>query len=296
MKIKNIFILSFKIIITIIIISLYIFGLFKLPKLNEYFLNTKIETSYILYIITFITTIIIYVKSRTIKQSVYTLISYTIINQKICEFLPNFQISYRKSKVNNLIVCLIAFWNNGNKTIDKTDIPDGDPLRINIPDDVKVLEKSIIISNNQANRFSIDDDYNKSIKIDFDYLDPNEGAMIKLIHNGSTSKDIFVKGKIKGASEPNYIDLNEGNLNLTIDFSSFKFSLKIRRNFIGFVFIFLSLSFILISLFSIIYLKQSSIALWFNVFFYSYAIYYSYQKYLKIKIPKEFNFVVENIF
>jgi len=293
---KNIIILSLKIIITITIISLYIFGLFRLPKLNEYFLNTKIEISYILYIITFTTTIILYVKSRTIKQSVYTLISYTIINQNVCKLLPNLQISYRNSKVKNLILCFIAFWNNGNKTIDKNDIPDGDPLRINIPDDVKILDKSIIISNNQANRFNINDVYNESIKIDFDYLDPNEGGIIKLIHNGSTSKDIFIKGKIKGASEPNYIDLNEGNLNVTIDFSFFKFSLKIRRNFIGFVFIFFSLSFILTSLFSIIYLKQGSIALWINVFFYSYAIYYSYQKYLKIKIPKDFNFVVENIF
>lgn len=296
MKIKNIYQLLFYITFYIIIGALLFFIVFyPLYRLMEYLSDVEIEVNTIIAIIGVITCIFLFFKSRTIKQSVYTKKSFTIINEIFYKLVPYLQTFYNSLKIKNLTVCFIAFWNNGNITIDKNDIPSGDPLRIEIPNDIKILEKSIVTSSNKANKFNINGIYNNSIKIDFDYLDPNEGGVIKIIHDGSTSKNFFVRGRIKGAAEPAHINLSEDNLDIVIDFSNIKFSLKIRRNIFGFIFILVSLFFVLVSLFTIIFLKQSSIPLWGNVFCYTYLISHSYQKLIKIRTPKEFSFIDETI-
>ena len=168
-------------------------------------------------------------------------------------------------------------------------------MRIEIPNDIKILEKSVTTISNIANEFKINEIQNNSFKIDFDYLDPNEGGIIKLIHDGSTSINFLVRGRIKGAGEPDYINLSEGNINVAINFSYFKFSLKIRRNIIGFIFLLAPLFIILVSIFAIIFLHQNNIPWLLNLFCYSYTVFYLYQKYIKIKIPKEFSFIDKNI-
>jgi len=292
MKIKNIYQLLFYVIIGV---TSFFIVFYPLYRLMEYLSSVTVEISIIISIIGLIICVFLYFKSRIIKQSVYTKKSITIINKYFYKLVPYLQVSYNDSKLKNLTLCFIAFWNNGNITIDKNDISSGDPLRIEIPNDIKVLEKSIVTSSNKANKFNINEIYDNSIKIDFDYLDPNEGGAIKLIHDGNTSSKILVRGRIKGAGEPNHINLSEGNPNIVIDFSNFKFSLKIRRNFFGFILILVSLFFVLVSLFGIIFLKLNSIPLWLNLFSYTYVIFDSYQKFIKIRTPKEFSFIDETI-
>lgn len=293
MKIKNIYQLLFHVVVFVLVVIVF----FQLVNLMEHFsnVNVKVDINIIISIIGLIICVFLYFKSRKIKQSVYTKRSITIISKNFYKLVPHLQVSYNDSKLKNMTLCFIAFWNNGNITIDKNDIPTGDPLRIEISNDIKILEKSIVTSSNKANKFNINEIYDDSIKIDFDYLDQNEGGVIKLIHDGDTSSKILLRGRFKGAGEPNHVNLSEGNPNIIIDFSNFKFSLKIRRNFFGSILILVSLSFILASLFGIIFLKLNTIPLWLNIPSYTYLIFYSYQKFIKIRIPKEFSFIDETI-
>jgi hypothetical protein len=113
--------------------------------------------------------------------------------------------NYKGVKVETLSYTKVAFWNIGKETIKKDDLSNEDPLRIIVKDE-KVYDVEIIYTSKKANNFIIDNSITKNeIYLTFDYIDYNQGVIIKIIHSGNTnsfkSKLITCEGSIRGATK-----------------------------------------------------------------------------------------------
>ena len=110
---------------------------------------------------------------------------------------------YGGTSIQNLTVSKVAFWNDGREIINKSDIVDSDPLRIEAVGTCDILDASVIKETNKINQFSIEKVDNKSVRILFDFLDKKgQGGAVQVIHTGTQSADIKIDGSVKGASKP----------------------------------------------------------------------------------------------
>ena len=113
--------------------------------------------------------------------------------------IPKLEILYGKEKVENLTVSRIIFWNNGAETLERNHIVLANPLRISVKQGVKILDAEVLVSNNPHSDFSlIKSNDELSARIEFEYLDKNDGAVIQIVHTGVSSIDIGINGSIKG--------------------------------------------------------------------------------------------------
>jgi hypothetical protein len=103
------------------------------------------------------------------------------------------------TRVNRLTKTEIIFWNSGNAILRGSDLVESDPLRFDFPDKSIVVDFKISKYSRTANNFmaSIDSRQSNSVEISFDYLDPNDGAKIDILHTSST-KSPQAAGVIRG--------------------------------------------------------------------------------------------------
>lgn len=142
-----------------------------------------------------------YYRGTKNREPVFAIRTYNLLTDSSSK-MTGLTINYKTEIVNNLSITKIAFWNQGRETIKKGDIPNGDPLRINARDGIKILDAEVIASNNSANKFDVSAIENQSsIRISFDYLDKNQGGVIQIIHTGSFSNDLILEGTIMGAGK-----------------------------------------------------------------------------------------------
>lgn len=139
-----------------------------------------------------------YRKSLKIRQPYWAIRSNNLI-YGFCNIVDDLEITFESEPVENLTISKIIFWNNGLETINYDDLTTINPLRIKGISETKILQASIIRSNNKSSNFTLEyfKEDNK-VKINFDYLDQNQGVVIQVIHTGKSSKDIEILGDIKG--------------------------------------------------------------------------------------------------
>jgi hypothetical protein len=139
-----------------------------------------------------------YYKSKKQKVLRYVLKSYNLLADHTSKF-SDLSIKYKNEDVKNFTVTKLIFWNSGKETIDGKDITNAEPLKIKIKEGFRILDVSLIKSNNIASQISVSQIYDNShIVLSFDYLDFQDGGVLNIIHDGVTSEDIDFKGKIKG--------------------------------------------------------------------------------------------------
>lgn len=120
--------------------------------------------------------------------------------QGITTKLEGLTLLFSGQKVANISVTKLLFWNNGHTTIDKSDVPSTDPIRITAAETVRILHASIIAENNNPSEFRIADDVSEEfVELSFEYLDKDQGAVIQLVHDGLDSSSVNLEGTIKGA-------------------------------------------------------------------------------------------------
>lgn len=141
-----------------------------------------------------------YFKSRRRKIPVYRSRTTRIIRSSVNK-IDSLEVLYNKKRLNALTITKVAFWNAGKETISSTDISLYDKLRLEIGEGFEFLSCDVVTQTKIANNFrcSIEED-KKTILIEFDYLDYDEGAVLKIRHTGSTNADIVINGSIKGVS------------------------------------------------------------------------------------------------
>jgi len=157
----------------------------------------------LLAVFTFILMILFYYRSKRIKKPFYAVRSINLI-QNFSSRLSSLKISYKDEQVENLTVSNVALWNGGKETIRKNDITNVKPLKISLREPYKILDAKIICSNNPANEISVGKvgTDGRTLLINFEYLDANEGCVLQIIHDGDSSYDLSVSGIIIGAGKP----------------------------------------------------------------------------------------------
>ncbi|GAB2770852.1 hypothetical protein GCM10027275_11950 [Rhabdobacter roseus] len=139
-------------------------------------------------------------KYRSLKRFSYSIQGYNLIKD-YSEKINGLNIKFQGSSVKNLTVSRLVIWNSGNLTIDRTDIVEKDRLRIKAFDGFSIFDSSIIQFNDPSNNLCLKQLSPSELEINFDYLDKSDGCVIQIIHDGTKSSVINLKGKIKGISK-----------------------------------------------------------------------------------------------
>ena len=109
------------------------------------------------------------------------------------------EILYHGKHVDRLTRTHVIFWNSGKRIIHGSDIVADDAVRCELSSGALALEVRVIKHTRDANKFTamIDDNSQNRVLLNFDYLDPKDGAVVELLHTDSV-RDPAVKGTIRG--------------------------------------------------------------------------------------------------
>jgi hypothetical protein len=150
------------------------------------------------------------------KNPKFAMRSIKLIEKAKATF-PELTIRHKEHEeaIDDLSVAIVAVWNAGTETIRQTDISSSDQLRIESPENARILGASIIESNNPASNAVCEYDKETfTVNLGFEFLDYKNGFVLQLLHTGKGSKALSVTGTIIGARgghvkrrfvrEPNY--------------------------------------------------------------------------------------------
>lgn len=118
---------------------------------------------------------------------------------------PELTIQFRGVDVEAVGWSNIRFWNAGNKTIRKGDFSRSHPLQISIPESVTVFDAKVIrtlpkeLAVNLETSTLACSDTEQAIAIDFEFLEPSEGFILQVVHDGSSTKGPKLTGRLAGA-------------------------------------------------------------------------------------------------
>jgi len=114
---------------------------------------------------------------------------------------PRLNITYNNEILNNFTITYARVINKGNEVIKPSDIAPNDPIRFTIRDleGIKLLDQSITHSSDPNNKFIVQQIDNKTVQLDFDYIEPGDGATIQILHTGKDSGALIATGTVIGA-------------------------------------------------------------------------------------------------
>ena len=141
------------------------------------------------------------------KRLCYSIRSHTIIKK-----FPNvdkLSLKYNEKTIDAVTITFLAIWNNGKSTIYPSDFLKGAPLSVYAVDKSEILKMEIVYYSNKLSEFKINSTGNNRFKMTFNYLEKNEGVILKIVHTGSSSKSITVNCHIKGDKKPSQINFTD---------------------------------------------------------------------------------------
>ena len=150
-------------------------------------------------IISIVIAYILYRASRIGPRPVFQYRSINLIEKEKQALPSDVEIFFRGKKVSRLTKTYIIFWNSGKSTLYGKDIVDDDPLRFSFGKDAEILRARIPKITKKMNKFEarINPKSPNEVIINFDYLDPNDGAVIEILHT-SIQRTPECKGTIRG--------------------------------------------------------------------------------------------------
>ena len=161
------------------------------PWLNILFLFLAIISIFLAFVF--------YYKSLRLKKPVYSSQTNRLINSNLST-LKNIEIKYIGEIIENLSVTKIAIWNSGKESIKNSDIASTDPLIIIAKKGLLIYDYDIVIQK-AVNNISLLRSNENTIKLDFEFLDFNDGIVVNIYHSGKDSDDIEIKGTLIGANK-----------------------------------------------------------------------------------------------
>jgi hypothetical protein len=110
------------------------------------------------------------------------------------------QITYYGYPVESLSVTRLAVWNAGNESIRRSDLSASDRPVIYGGGELKIFETAVIETSAAANNVGLTlvDHPIVGSAIGFDFLDPGDGAVFSVVHDGNKLTDIRLNGEIIG--------------------------------------------------------------------------------------------------
>jgi hypothetical protein len=141
-------------------------------------------------------------KGRKRKQIAYTTLEQDVIPRSR-DAVPGLEISYKRRPVKLLSRVTLWLWNAGNEPITGADLKTKLPLRLELGEKVTVLEIGVTTQTRETNNLTVGED----LLVTFDYLNPNDGAMIDIFvdkgeyHERADRPLVIMQGEIIGAAQ-----------------------------------------------------------------------------------------------
>ena len=111
--------------------------------------------------------------------------------------IEGLHITFQEKEVDSICISRIAIWNSGNQTILASDIASEKFIAVSLCNGGQILDAKITEISDETNKLSIIAKTDSYLSLAFDYIDPEEGAVITITHTG-VSQDLSIGCKIKG--------------------------------------------------------------------------------------------------
>lgn len=141
-----------------------------------------------------LSSIYFYIRSKREKRPVFHTKTFQLVKDKVSG-VPGLAITFEGQQVKALSITKLAFWNAGARTIDRTDIVESDPLRVDGTERGQILGAKVSFTRRSATNLQAQLISN-SVRISFDFLDRNDGGIIYIYH--AEPLKIEVSGIIRG--------------------------------------------------------------------------------------------------
>lgn len=168
-------------------------------------LRTLMENEYVWFGLAFCTVasfafaIYAWVKGKRRKELSYVSNTYRVI-QDGENAIPEVDIRYKKRRIKNFVITKYAIWNSGTEVINAEDLVKTKTLKIiSVNPDTAILDATVLMCNETANKISITDIQDNGIEVSFDYMEPRNGCVLQIIYTGKR-EDLEVALKIKGGN------------------------------------------------------------------------------------------------
>jgi len=140
-----------------------------------------------------------YRASKPTRQLSYSTRTFRIISEKT-KNIPGLEVKFDGQNVNAISVTRLAIWNGGSEPLRSTDIPENELLTIQAREGVEILKAELIESTSSAIRASMrkTNDALSRYGFHFEFLNPRDGAIANIIHNGTGLEDLSLLGTIIG--------------------------------------------------------------------------------------------------
>lgn len=148
-------------------------------------------------IVSAILAILFYYRGKKEKRPVFNHQTTSIIDPRLTK-LRNLEITFGKIPINNLSLMKFAFWNAGKQSILRSDIAPSSPILLRFPESITVYDLEITFQT-PANNFSASKIDKHTLRFDFDFMDYNDGFIVKVFHNGKGLIPPTISGTIIGA-------------------------------------------------------------------------------------------------
>jgi len=122
--------------------------------------------------------VIFYAKARRHKR--LTLTSKEVLVQT--KDHPEVNISFRGHQVESLWRLRAVCWNSGTDAIRVTDVPEGQAIRITLPENARCLS-AVLLDASHAD-FQIQQQDDRNLQVNFTYLNPGEWGAIEALYDG----------------------------------------------------------------------------------------------------------------
>lgn len=140
-----------------------------------------------------------YFKSTDTKKIIYCTRSIKLIDN-----IPNdsrLKLTFKDKEIKRVVLTKIAIWNGGSKSINHTDFSIKKPLKVCFKDPELVMETYLLYKDNYIEQLHLKKIQDGSVGIEFNYIDPGEGILLQILHEGDTENWSSVKGILKNSNK-----------------------------------------------------------------------------------------------
>lgn len=172
------------------------------PPIKHFISNNPeivVIATFFLAISSIILTALFYKLSKPRRLLAYATRTFRVVPVKRIK-LKRLQTTYNGYPVESLSVTWVAVWNAGNESIRRGDVATKAPPIIYAGDGITLFETDIVETSTEANNVSLTPVYTPitGSAISFDFLDPGDGAVFSVVHDGSKVTDIRLNGEVIG--------------------------------------------------------------------------------------------------
>lgn len=153
----------------------------------------------VLWVASIPVTIILTLYFRKTKHPLYAIKSINLIDDSLTD-ITDVGIFYKEKKVNSFTISKVVIWNKGKETLNYSDLADKNKLRILTKSPYEIINFEILQVSSTINGVEVIKEGNEYFIL-FDFLEKDQGFVLKIFHTGNKSDDVKIEGTFKGCGE-----------------------------------------------------------------------------------------------